>query len=147
MGDGFRRAQVQDGDWGVIKLLFPLAQPGDPWGVLAPLRGTVWGDQVPSVSGESLSHALHGWLTPLMREIGVEPLVHARRIPEDLRRCAQHETCPIVGRGCQPGPATPDCYDPPELEGQSLHLARTVALAWAESRYVVVVTGPEFTLR
>jgi hypothetical protein len=146
MADGLRSTLISDPEWGEVKLLFPIPRPDDLWGSLSPLRGTLWGDQIPAVSGESLSHAFHGWATPLMREIGVEPLAHARRIPLEQRTCEQADTCLTAGRHCRPGPRTPRCWDPVGLSGSMADLVRTVVLAWSEGRYVVVVEGSEFSL-
>ena len=52
----------------------------------------------------------------------------------------------MAGDKCRPGQGVPDCYEPPGLEGEVAMLATTVALAWREGRYVVVVDGPEFNL-
>jgi hypothetical protein len=113
----------------------------DPWGALAPLRGTVWGDQIQEVSGEALSHALHGWAVPLMREIGVDPQVRGPRIPEERGRCRLHDGCLGVTPQCRPGVAVPDCYEAPG----DLPIATDVVLAWKEGRYVVVVGKGEFS--
>ena len=146
MGDGLRRVELTDPEGGGGKLLFPLPQHGDPWGVMAVLKGTEWAEQIVVVSGADLSHALHGWATPLMRSIGVKPRVHGKKISHENGWCPQITTCPIASDECRPGRETPDCYEPPALEGDAAFLATTVALAWAEGRFVIVVDGPEFNL-
>ncbi|MDB4278255.1 hypothetical protein N9917_01495 [Deltaproteobacteria bacterium] len=146
MGDGLRRIEINDPEWGEVMLLFPLPKDGDSWGVLAPLRGTVWGEQIVVVAGEKLSHALHGWATPLMRVIGIKPQAHGKRISDVEGTCPQTDTCIMAGPNCRPGSETPDCYEPPFLESDAAFLATTVALAWAEGRFVIVVDGPEFSL-
>ncbi len=144
MGDGFREIDLEDAEQGSIKLLHPLPRDGDPWGVLAPLRDTKWGSQIRVVSGEAYSHALHGWATPLARELGPEPRFCARRV--DVI-CALHKSCmgyrPKV---CRPGVELPDCYEPSDLEYPASMLAVRVAIAWKEGRYVVVVEGETFSL-
>jgi len=144
--EGFRQADLVDQDQGTIKLLWPIPKAGNPWGVLEPLRETPWGDQIPEVDGEPFSHALHGFATPLMRVIGVHPKYRAQRLPHPFRTCAMWQTCVGFRSECEPGPGLPDCYEPPGLEmGPSL-LATRVAQAWKEGRYVIVVTGAEFSL-
>lgn len=144
MGDGFREINLTDREQGELKLLVVTPRDGDPWGLLAPLRDTAWGRQVAIVSGEALSHAMHGWATPLVREIGVPPRVRAKRVPEV---CALNRSCLGFKAGiCQPGPDLPDCYEPPGLEGPLRSAVTQVALAWREGRFVVVVNGPEFAL-
>lgn len=143
MGDGFREIDLDDPDQGLIKILHPLPRHGDPWGVLAPLRGTVWGAQIPTVTAEALSHALHGWATPLARELTIEPRVQARRVPVI---CALHRSClGFRKETCRPGRELPDCFEPPDLGGAAL-LATRVALAWREDRHVVIVEGEGFSL-
>lgn len=141
MSDGFREIDLTDPEQGLVKLLIVLPKDGDPWGVLAPLRGTAWGEQVAVVSPDAIEHALRGWATPLMREVGVTPVVRARRIPDGAGMCVQMGSCIGAGPRCRPGPDTPDCYEPPGLEwGEGMGVAVRVALAWREGRYVVVGT-------
>lgn len=137
----FRRIDLVDPQWGDIKLTVAVPQGGDPWGALAPLRGTPWGDQIQVVSGEALSHALHGWAAPLMREIGNPPETRSKRIPTDIAGCALREGCLGATEACRPGPELPGCYEP---EGAD-PVAAEVAFAWRDGRYVVVVEGYEFS--
>lgn len=143
MSDGFREINLEDTEQGVVKLLVAVPREDEPWGVLAPLRGTSWGDQVAIVSGESLSHALHGWATPLMREIGPEPRHRAKRVP---KLCVLLKGCAGAGPGCKPGVDVPACYEPPEAPPGASWVVTRMVLAWREGRYVVVVDGPEFSL-
>lgn len=142
MSEPFRRLLLDDEQHGEIRLLCPFPSPGSPWGVLEPLRDTEWGTQVVTVSGAALSDAMHGWALPLMRQIGVKPSVHAKRISEEAGRCALSAKCIGSTPHCRPGPNLPECYEAP---GPYSALASTVALAWAEDRYVVVVEGAEFS--
>lgn len=144
MGDGLRRVQLTDPEWGELKLLVAIPKDGDPWGVLAPLRDTAWGRQIQVVSSDALSHALHGWATPLMREIGVAPKVHASRIGDDVGRCGLDGSCLGARAECRPGTATPDCYEAPKLRPSVSLMAATVALAWRDGFYVVVADGDGF---
>lgn len=145
MSEGLRYIDLQDDEWGEIKLLVAIPRSDNHWGVFDKLRGTTWERQIPTVSGEALSHALHGWAAPLMREIGARPEIHARRIPDGLAWCPQKGLCPLAGNQCRPGHGVPECYEPPGLEGEAAGLATRVALAWREGRYVLVVDGPEFS--
>ena len=132
------------GDWGDIKIMRPTPVDGDPWGDLAPLRETPWGDLITVVSGEALSHALHGHVVPLVRELGPHPHRLSRRVAD--QRCALWKGCVIAGDDCQPGKTLPECYSAPDLSLEAALAARAVALAWKEERYVIVVQGPEFSL-
>jgi len=140
------RFTISSRDWGDVLILRPYPRPEETWGELAPLRGTSWGDLLPVVSGASLSHALHGRATPLMREIGPHPHLLSRKIPKEARRCSLVEECLMVTRHCQPGPKLPACYSPPGLPGEAVRSAATVAAAWSEGRYVIIVEGPEFSV-
>ncbi len=146
MISGFRSVDLDDPDWNLIKLLISLPRPDEPWGVLAPLRGTVWGNQLSIVPGDDLSHAFHGWATPLMRVIGVNPKVRAKRIENDEGVCRLTGSCVGATPLCRPGPKVLACYEAPGLPQEAWPLASLVARAWGEDRYVVVVDGPEFSL-
>lgn len=136
-----------DPNHGEVLVAAVVPRGDDPWGILAPLRKTVpWGSLIREVSGESLSHARHGWATPLMREIGPHPRDLARRVSIVEGLCAQRDRCAAAGPHCRPGPKLPDCYDPPNLEGEAQMLAASVALLWREGRYVLIVLGQEFSL-
>lgn len=136
---------------GEIHLLATAATDTATWGDFEPLRGTSWAVGVTEVSGESLSHALHGWLTPLQRELGRSPKISANRIPASDGRCRLCSDClgwdPNV---CRPGGRKPNkkeigppaCYESP-MNG---HVFDRVAAAWKEDRHTIVVIGSEFSL-
>lgn len=125
----------------------PLPKNGDNWGVLAPIRDTPWGDLLPIVSGEVLSYALHGRVTPLMKQIGRPPRAQLTLIPSDLRRCGNTECIMYDPKTCHPCKQVPDCYEPPGLETfEARRAASTVVLAWREGRYIIIVEGDEFSL-
>lgn len=141
-----REYRLKDSVWGEILITRPIVRDGeDSWGVLAPLKDTSWGKQIPTVSGKALSIAAHGWLSPLMDEIGPEPHQLCKLIPLDIGLCrqAQEKTCTMAGPHCKPGLDLPDCY---EVAGDyaAASAAVAVALAWKEGRYVIVVEGDEF---
>ena len=129
-------------EWGLVKLLVATPSPGDPWGVLAPLRGTSWGKQVSVVRGEDLSHALHGWVVPLMRVIGIDPKHRGQRVDPAEGACALRAGCMGAKPSCHAGSkATPGCFEAEGIDG----IATDVLMAWQEGRYVVVVEGDEFS--
>lgn len=146
---GFHLMALPDPTHGEVLLAVAVPRDGEPWGVLAPLRGTPWGDAVREVTGEALSHARHGWSTPLMREVGPHPHDLARRIPPEAGACdlSTGGRCAGASPLCRPGKKMPDCYEPPGLaETEQQVLAATVALFWREGRYVLTVRGSEFSL-
>lgn len=132
---------------GEVKLLVPLPQGDEIWGVFAPLKGTDWGKLITVVHGDLLSHALHGYATPLMQVIGIAPEYRARRAPPKEKHCLNIALrCPIAGSHCQPGKKVPDCYEPSIADLGVKQLVTQVVLAWKENRYVIVVEGKEFSL-
>ena len=141
--EGVVRFSLDGGGWGRIKILRPHQIGDDPWGVFAPLRGTVWGDGFSVIPGGTFSHALHGHVMPLLRSIGPDPYALSKKIPEEQGRCrmAQAKTCLTITPHCKPGKKLPACYEAP---GDQSELASTVAHSWAEGRYIVVVDGPEY---
>lgn len=140
-----REFRIDDSEWGTILVMRPIVRDGDdPWGVLAPLRGTPWGDQIPIVSGKALSTALHGWGTPLMEELGPVPKVLWGQMPQSEGTCVQYldKSCPLANFKCTPGGIFLECYIAPG-EPEVSQMASIVARAWKEGRYVLVVTGAE----
>jgi len=142
----FRPLDLTDDEWGDIPILVVVPKRGSPWGILEPIRETPWADAIAVVSGEAMSHAFHGWATPLMREIGPKPIQRAKKVPELTGRCALLSGCLGAGPSCIPEEHTPDCYEPPELEGEVAQAIIRVVMAWKSSRYVIVVEGDEFSL-
>jgi len=146
----FRRYSIDGKGWGAIKVLRPIVDTEsgqDPWGELAPLKGTPFEGLIPIVSGEALSHALHGYLKPLLGEIGPDPKSLARMVPKAQRECEERKRCPMYVADCHPGPKQPDCFEPSGLESDEARAAAgIVTVAWAEGRYVLIVVGEEFSL-
>lgn len=122
----------------------------DDWGEFEPLRGTSWEAGVELVSAESLSHALHHYYMPLLRELGRDPKASAKRVTPAEGECKMQATCPTWdAKICRPHPEMPDCYDPPLSPGTDsdiLHLFRVVAHAWKEGRHTVVAVGEGFNI-
>ena len=134
---------LSDTPWGTVQIIRILPREGNPWGPLGVLKDTPWGKLIPEVSGEAYSHALHGHIVPLMREIGPAPQHLLKQIPEDFRRCASAKQClNFAAHTCHPCRKMPECYTPPGVDG----IAAPVAQAWRDGSYVVVVVGDEFSL-
>jgi len=141
------RFTISAPEWGDILIARPLPRDGDGWGFLAVLRDTPWGDLLPVVSGEALSHALHSMTTPLMNQIGRPPYAQLRLIPDPFRACGNTECIMATPAICHPCLKMPDCYEPPGLgDFETRRAAVVVALCWKEGRYVVIVEGDEFSL-
>ena len=134
---------VIDGrDWGPLPVLRPLPIGDDPWGCLAPLKGTPLGDMIPVVSGFTLSEALHGNPYPLVKVIGPTPRDQLRLVPKGARECGERKACALWDpKKCFPRPKLPECYVSPLGEA-----ATEVILTWVENCYVLIVAGGEFSL-
>ncbi|NBR00449.1 MAG: hypothetical protein EBT79_09160 [Actinobacteria bacterium] len=145
MGDGFRRIDLADHEQGPVLLSVVIPRPHDPWGVAACLRGTPWESLVREVDGEAVSHAVHGYATPLVRSLGPHPHAVARRIRVP---CALSDGGQCVGASpaCVPGAKMPDCFEPPDLPVEVASVVTTVLLDLRAGRHVVVVSGSEFVL-
>lgn len=140
--------KIDTKDFGIVKLARPAfgSIEKDAWGTLACLRGTPWGDLIPVITGEAMSHALHGRAGPMMRTILSPPYALLRKIPEDYRVCDQYKQCVTYDKTrCFPCLKVPECYVAPKLSAEQQAVANAVVLAWKEGRYVVVVDGGEFS--
>lgn len=150
MLDGLRYAVIEDpGIPHPLKVMYPTPLPGNPWGILLPMRETSWGRQIPVVTGEALSHALHGRSLPLREMLGNPPVQRARMIVLADRLCyeAQASICAMATPECRPGSRRmPECYVAPTEDRTLRPLGTAVAQAWDEGRYVFVVDGPEFVV-
>lgn len=148
--DGLRYATLMErGNPEVLRVLYPVPLPASPWGVMLPMRDTSWADQIPVVTGEALSHALHGYLRPLREMLGNPPTVRAMRVPMEDRMCweAQAGICEMAKPECHPGSgALPECYAAPTDDRVLRALGVAVGRAWDEGRYVFVVEGPGFVV-
>jgi len=144
--DRLQRFVLTGPDWGDVPVMRPLPSPdGDPWGVLAPLKGTPFEGLIPVVSGEAWSHALNGHLTPLMREIGPAPSGLLKMVPDGLRLCSWRKGCgSFVEMDCRPGPTVPDCWTVPGVKSGDIPAFVETVLAWRDGKHVVVVSGEEF---
>jgi hypothetical protein len=140
--DGLVVYRIGGTDWGDLRVCRPIPRLQDAWGVLAPLRGTPWGDALPIISGDAMSHALHGWAMPLVRELGPKPSSRGVEAPV---MCALFDTCITAGPKCHPFGPSPECYEAP-VEDSIVRAANAVALEWSSGSWVVIVEGREWSL-
>ncbi len=147
MLEHLNRFNLDSQEWGQVQVLRPIPIDGDIWGDFATLKDTDIGKLIPIVSGEALSNALHGYVTPLMNEIGPHPHGLLKQIPEKYRTCQMFESCIMYDlKVCFPCPKLPACYVPPEVSSINQEALAIIILAWAEGRYVILVEGEEFSL-
>jgi len=144
--NGLVRYQLNDNTWGSFTVFRPIPKNGDPWGCLAPLKGTLWEQHVPVVRGDSMSHALHGYLKPLLDEIGPEPRLLTKKIPEKIGRCGLFKDCITSEPKCIPSGPPPDCYEAPDEKASVSDAATSLVLLWKQGAWVVVVDGGEFSI-
>lgn len=134
--------KIPDASWGNPKIARAVGNDTDPWGILAPLRGTAWEPLIPLIPSLILDQAFRGHATPLMRVLGPPPEALARRLPITYARCRDRDTCINSGPDCKPGPKMPDCW---EGEGEGLEdreqaaVVSSVARLWRDKIPVVVV--------
>lgn len=142
---GFTLFTVPDTTHGEVHLAVVIPHGDDPWGVMSGVQETPWARLVSVVSGEAMSHARHGYATPLMREIGPHPHLLLRQMARF--RCALESTCAGVNKHCQPSKTVPDCYEPPQISDPAIASVISQLVLWCrEGRYVVVVQGAEFSV-
>ena len=148
MLQGFREIKLSSGpQWGTdVFLLRPTPTKGDAWGILAPLRGTRWEQTITVISGEVLSHALHGHTMPLIRALKAGPKAQMIKM-QDQDCLLKSGQCLGASGDCHPCSKVPDCYAAPLEDLEARHAASVVALAWRKGYHVVVVTEEgEFSL-
>jgi len=148
MLQGFREVKLKaNPQWAVdVFLLRPTPVKGDPWGVLAPLRGTPWEQTISVIDGATFSHALHGHTMPLIRALKAGPKAQMTKMRD--QECALKEgKCLGATDDCRPCGKMPECYAAPLEDTETSRAASVVALAWRKGYHVVVVTeGGEFAL-
>lgn len=141
--------QIEVENWDTLHIMRALPRREDPWGVLGCLRGTVWESAITVVSGEILSHALHGHVWPLMRVLGPPPKDLCKVIAKRVLCSRIHDvSCTLRdAEKCHPGPNLPSCYQVGgELSPSASAMAFEVALALSDGCYVLVTEGKTFSL-
>lgn len=139
MSKGIRHITLHDDAFGDVPVCVVSAE------AVLSLQDTKWFPYIKGVQSENMSHALHGFLTPLMQEIGPEARHVLKKMNRDhLLLCHEHSTCMIATKDCIPGAKTPLCYLPPD-ETESM-LVADIVQAWKRGCYVVYVIGEEISL-
>jgi len=148
---GLRQVKITCSEQGDIFLLYPIPQPNNPLGVLSTLEEE-WLKHIPSVSGESLSHALRGWATPLARELPAHPHLTMKKI-KPKAMCRSHKggakrggDCLMANDKCYPNKDTPECYEAPIEDFQKRMLVSEIVSAWKIGMYVVTIQGEEINI-
>lgn len=138
--------------WPPINVIRIIPREGKAWGHYHELASKPWAAMVQEVSGEAYSHALHGWLVPLAREMGNPPAARVRRLPREYRWCALSSPrglCISAGSNCRICGNMPECFTPRdagEEGGDLLQFVRVTILGIKEVRHALVVVGSEFVM-
>ena len=145
-----REFTCPDLKWGNPRFVRPIPRKGDPWGILAPLKDSKWGNLINVVQGDVVAHAIRGHATPLMQELGPSPRSCLKLISKEQQNwCVLVDSCVSAGASCYPSEKTPDCYEAPS-EGDinyAFSLAATrVTLAWRDGFHVLVIVGDELVI-
>ncbi len=113
----------------------------DRLGILKPLEGTFWLNNIPVVSKESFNHALNGWTIPILREIGPQPEGIFKKIPKTYCSQLLDKTCISADKAtCYPNKKVPICYEASfPVEPLARVAASAVVSAWREGAYVFIL--------
>jgi len=135
-------------EWGDIKIGRILPKNGSSWGVLQFLEDTVWGNQIPTIDGYTISDALHGRTRPLLEVLGSPPIQRMKKISEEDGWCMHKlsKECAMATENCKPNKKVPDCYEPTGYSLSETNMIANLVLLWKENVYVIRVVGEEFSL-
>lgn len=138
---GTRTARITCAEQGEFLLLWAIPTD-DPMGVFKVLRGTKWEVLVGKVSGESLSHAFHGWATPLVREMPPSPKQILKKLSKE--QCWMKDECIMHTKKCYPHLGVPNCFEPQEEELRTV--VNFILCMMKQKHRVVWVEGKEFQI-
>lgn len=139
---GTRKAVISCSEQQDFLLMWAIPKENEPMGVFSVLRGTVWEKLVGKVSGESLSHALHGWATPLVREMPPKPKNLLRKLKGE--NCWMRKECVMATQRCHPNLDVPNCFEPEDLKVRLV--VNYILMMMKENYQVVWVDGEEFAV-
>ena len=112
------------------------------------LEDTAWKKGIHFVSADAMSHALHGWVQPLLRELGPEPKYTCKKISQKEGLCSLYNDCINAKKTCQPKYITtlPPCYEAPIDNPTHQWVVNEIVHQWTQGVFVIVVKGNEFSL-
>lgn len=139
---GVREAKISCPEQGDFLLLWAIPKENNPMGVFSVLENTSWGCLVGKVSGESLSHAFHGWATPLVRELPPPPKQILRKMKG--AECWMQKECVMHNKKCYPHMDVPNCFEPEEEPLR--HIVNYILAMMKHGYRVVWVEGKEFQI-
>ena len=139
-----RKIILQDKQQGQLKVAFPI--PRDtPYGFFLPLASTYWRGLLPIVTEDALNHALQGWATPLVRELGPSGYHLSKKVLPKDRLCKEVSTCTMATSNCVIGcKKLPECFQSNSEDSDVAECVRQLVLLWAEG-YSVIIIAPNLT--
>lgn len=137
---GTRQAKISCSEQGEFLLLWAIPKQDEPMGVFSVLRDTKWEVLVGKVTGESLSHAFHGWATPLVRELPPQPKQILRKLKSES--CWMKDECIMYGKKCFPHLDVPNCFEPQTEDIRKV--VNYILCVMKQGFRVVWVEGKEF---
>ena len=138
---GTRKAVISCSEQQDFLLLWAMPKK-DPMGVFSVLRDTKWEKLIGKVSGENLSHALHGWATPLVRELPSKPKSLLRTLKNE--RCWMQKECVMATDRCYPNLKVPNCFEPEDPQVRAV--VNFILNMMRDGYRIVWVDGAEFSM-
>lgn len=136
-----RQIKLKTKELGDLHLMLVYSKAGVWEPHWAPFKGTRYADLFTYVSVETMTHAMHGWTSPLVKALGPSPKMILHRLSPDARQCVLYDKCIFyIQRDCRPdAKKMPNCFQPVGVEAE---LGFEVIRLWRESVYVVVEESP-----
>lgn len=120
--------------------LFVIYSTGGQWEeAWLPLQGFPIDALLPRVTKETFDHALRGWTSPLIKNLGLPPTGGIRKVHQ---KCADRAKCPLYDPNrCSPKAVKMwNCFRPRDVEGEvAQSLAAEIIRFWREGVHVLIV--------
>jgi hypothetical protein len=134
-----RRLKIATAEMGYLELFLIYSVEGRWESDWEPLQGQPICDLLTHVSKEMWDHALRGWTSPLVKNLGLPPEGGLRKMSQV---CTHLDSCPMHDlKRCTPlSKRMFNCFQPLGVEGDiALQLAAEIVRFWREGVRVLVV--------
>lgn len=128
-------------EWGFVNFIGPTRRGDDPWGDLAPLRGTYFEEYVSILESEIIENAIMGHVMPLISSLKPENNLISAKINKKLGKetlCKNYTSCGIRSKHCNLNKKSPICYESKIL---NFELSYPVLNAIRDGTKIVVILG------